>query len=251
MLTACRVTVLVKALPHPSRRYGETVCCAGVTPSGEWKRLYPIRFRHLRENKFARWQWVDFRYRPPTNDRRVESCHVAEETIAVSAKLPQSERLRLLGPMIAPSAAHAAAAGHSLALIRPLNTRFHWRPKNSSLIEKERAAYREAVAQKGLFDRDDLRALEPLPYHFRFSYHDANGPHHGTCEDWETSTTFWKWRREYGETSALERLSGIYNDEYPRRGMIFAMGNMAKRPNIWLLLGVIRLDPEPGQLDLL
>ena len=37
----CKVTILVKALPQPSKQYGETVCCAGVTAEGQWKRLFP------------------------------------------------------------------------------------------------------------------------------------------------------------------------------------------------------------------
>jgi hypothetical protein len=32
------------------------------------------------------------------------------------------------------------------------------------------------------------------------------------------------------------------NVEYPRKGMVFAIGNQAKRPQTWQLLGVIRLD---------
>ena len=244
MLTSCRVTILVKALPHPSRRHGETVCCAGVTADGKWKRLFPVRFRQLRENRFKRWQWVDFQYRRPTSDRRPESCHVAEETIAPGSVLAGNERGLLLEPLINRSAKDARAAGASLTLIRPTNTRFHWRTKSTTEIEGERFAYRAAVSQRGLFDRDDLRALEPVPYHFRFAYEDGDGRHHGACEDWETSATFWKWRREYGEASALERLSGVFNDEYPRKGMVFAMGNMAARPQVWLLLGVIRLDTE-------
>ncbi len=31
-------------------------------------------------------------------------------------------------------------------------------------------------------------------------------------------------------------------DEYPRKGMAFAVGNVASRPQTWMLLGVIRLD---------
>ena len=244
MLTPCRVLILVKALPHPSRRYGETVCCAGVTADGRWKRLFPVRFRQLRENRFRRWQWVNFQYRPPTSDRRPESCHVAEETITPGSILTGSERGRLLERLISRSAKDARAVGASLTLIRPTNSRFYWRAKVAAEIEQERLAYRAAVSQRGLFDRDDLRALEPVPYHFRFAYEDGDGKHHGTCEDWETSTTFWKWRWEYGEASALDRLSGVFNDEYPRKGMVFAMGNMAARPQVWLLLGVIRLDAE-------
>ncbi len=33
-----------------------------------------------------------------------------------------------------------------------------------------------------------------------------------------------------------------FNDEYPRKGMAFAVGNVAARPQTWMLLGIIRLD---------
>lgn len=40
------VLVTVKAYPNPSRKYGETVCYAGVDLStGEWIRLFPIPFK--------------------------------------------------------------------------------------------------------------------------------------------------------------------------------------------------------------
>ena len=53
-LHKCRVTILVKALPQPSKTHGETVCCAGVTVHGEWKRLFPVRYRIVvREEKLA------------------------------------------------------------------------------------------------------------------------------------------------------------------------------------------------------
>jgi hypothetical protein len=54
VLRKCRVVIIIKAMPNPSRKHGETVCCAGVTADGEWKRLYPIRFHQLRD-KFSRW----------------------------------------------------------------------------------------------------------------------------------------------------------------------------------------------------
>src|SRR5438067_2475599 len=84
-----RAVVLVKALPQPSKTYGETVCCAGVTAVGEWKRLFPVRFRHLAgDSSFSRWDWVRFNYRSPTRDRRTESCHVYEDSIIVEHRLP-------------------------------------------------------------------------------------------------------------------------------------------------------------------
>src|ERR1700761_5532499 len=95
-----RAVVLVKALPQPSKTYGETVCCAGVTLDGQWKRLFPVRFRHLQgDSSFSRWDWVDFGYRTPTRDKRSESCHVYEDSIAVGRSLPAPERSRLLSPL--------------------------------------------------------------------------------------------------------------------------------------------------------
>src|SRR6266496_4083795 len=84
-----RVVILVKALPQPSKRYGETVCCAGVTADRKWKRLYPVRFRHLQgDQSFSRWDWVTFKYTQPLRDQRIESCHVFEDSIAVDGMLP-------------------------------------------------------------------------------------------------------------------------------------------------------------------
>ncbi len=35
-------------------------------------------------------------------------------------------------------------------------------------------------------------------------------------------------------------MDGVFNEDYPRRGMVFAIGNMTKRPQTWQLLGVLR-----------
>lgn len=92
MQQSCRVAILVKALPQPSSRYGETVCCAGVTLDRQWKRLYPVRFRHLTgENAFKRWDLVSYDYGRPKQDTRQESCHVHEESIRVDGELDDKQ----------------------------------------------------------------------------------------------------------------------------------------------------------------
>ncbi|WP_400766767.1 hypothetical protein [Methylosinus sporium] len=236
-----RVVVLVKATPNPSRKYGETVCCAGVTADGQWKRLYPVRFRHLQDNKFKRWDWVNFQFRPPTGDHRPESCHVFEDRIEVDGSLGERERVTLLSPLILPSTREATARGLSLTLIRPTKSKFKYRRKSPEIVATEREAYRYAARQMSLLDKE-LEAFEPLPYAFAFSYEDAYGKHTMQCGDWETSATFWRHRKMYGEQAALDHLSKTFNEEYPRKGMVFAMGTIRKRPSQWMLLGVIRLD---------
>jgi hypothetical protein len=226
------------------------VCCAGTTAQRQWKRLYPIRFRHLRgDSSFSRWDWVDFRYSQPRSDRRPESCHVHEESIAIVGSLPVKERSRLLDPMVVGSAAQAASQGQSLALIRPKNTKFISKPKTAADIAEERQAYRRAASQTAMFDKE-LAELDPSPYDFRFTFEDDDGKHNSQCGDWETHAMFWQQRRRTNEAEALRWMADTFNDEYPKRGMAFALGNLAKRPQTWQLLGVLRLDP-PGQGELL
>jgi len=247
----CNVTILVKALPQPSTKHGETVCCAGVTPQGDLKRLFPVRFRHLSGDKsFKRWDRVEFKYRQPTSDRRPESCHVFEDSIVVSARqMPKRERAAFLEPLLSGSVSAANAAGKSLALIRPRNTEFYFKPKKPERIEEERRAYEKAASQGSFFD-EQLAALDPSPYEFRFRFEDDAKAHDYANNDWEAHAMFWNGhRREGSEQAALGWMSKTFNDEYPEKGMLFCVGNMASRPQTWLLLGVLRVD-EIGQQSL-
>jgi hypothetical protein len=227
-------------MPNPSRKHGETVCCAGVTAEGEWKRLYPVRFRHL-QDKFNRWDWVRFEYVRPKGDIRSESCRVYEDRLEVERPLNTREHASFLNPLIMQSTEEAAACGRSLTLVRPIKPKFKFRKKRPSLVAAEREGYRETMRQTSLLD-EELKPIEPVPYIFYFSYEDSSGTHTMQCSDWETSAAFWKLRKKYGELRALEHLSKTYNEEYPRKGMVFAMGTVKARPKQWLLLGVIRLD---------
>jgi len=246
-LQKSRVVILVKAMPNPSKKYGETVCCAGVTREGVWKRLFPVRFRHL-ETKFKRWDWVQFEYGRPTSDRRSESCHVYEDRLRVYGSLKSpDERARLLNPLVSGSTLEAVTQGKSLTLIRPRNPHFFWKRKPDRIIEAEREGYKLASQQSSLFDKE-IAALEPVPYTFAFSYEDDAGRHLNQCSDWETSTTYWKFTRQKSEAAALGHLTETYNEKYPQSGMAFAMGTVKRRPGQWLLLGVIRLDTVPSEV---
>lgn len=183
-----RVLVVVKALPHVGERHGETVCCAGVTETGEWRRQFPIHFRTL-EQKFHRWQWIEYEWRKPKDDKRPESRRVQEHTIVAGPVMPERERAGFLDPGIVPSTEAAAAKKQTLALIRPCNVRFRYEKKRVDEIKKDREAYASVARQGSFFDKE-LTALEPCPYSFRFEYDTEDGkPHRNVCDDWETAAT--------------------------------------------------------------
>lgn len=53
-----RVLITVMTYPHPSEKYTELVCTAGITAAGEWVRLYPIDYRYRPpEQRFRKYQW--------------------------------------------------------------------------------------------------------------------------------------------------------------------------------------------------
>lgn len=251
MLKESRVSILVKALPQRSSTYGETVCCAGVTEYGNFKRLFPVRFRHLAgTSKFARWDWVKFKYRNPTRDKRPESCHVMEDTIEIDGAFPKGERAAFLNRIVSPSISSAASEGRSLALIRPVETKFSYKPKPPSEIDAERRAFKDAAKQGSFFDKE-LASIEPTPYKFHFKFRDGDGSHTFTNGDWESHAMFFNGRRRTGSDQAcLDWMDSVYNEQYVRNGMLFCVGNVASRPQTWQLLGVlsVRSDDQPALL---
>ncbi len=84
-----RLLVTVKATPHTSTKYGETVCVAGIdVDSREWVRLYPVQFRDLaEENRFAKYSIIEAQTKKVTEDHRHESLRVNTDSIKVVESL--------------------------------------------------------------------------------------------------------------------------------------------------------------------
>ena len=92
--TRTRVLVTVMTYPHPSQKYQELVCTAGVTDAGEWVRLYPIDYRYrAAEQRFRKYQWIDIDLWPngEGNDDRKESRRPELDSITVAGEpIPQA-----------------------------------------------------------------------------------------------------------------------------------------------------------------
>lgn len=157
--------------------------------------------------------------------------------------MPKRERADFLNPLIVPTTDEATAKGQTLALVRPVTSRFSFTKKTSTQIEGERKGYASVANQKSFFDKE-LNALDPCPYAFQLDYCTEDGKAHSNlCGDWETAAMFYKWNALYGEDDALERMNDVFNHDYPKKGMVLALGTHSRYPTTWLLVGIIRLDP--------
>jgi hypothetical protein len=248
-----RCTILIKAAPHSGPKHGETVCCAGVTPDGVWRRLYPVPFRRLaKAQRFSRWDWVSYQAQQPKDDRRPESRRIREDSIEVGDPLSTSARSRFLEPILVPSWRWAHNQGQSLALIRPTAGSFklYWKRKTGARLARETRGAHNNVSQMSMLDVP-LKPLESCPFEFRASFADAEGEWDRQCGDWEIEATYWRFRQRLGsEEAALAEMSEIFNGRYNRDGLAVAMGNQARSPATWTLLGIIRLN-QSDQLSLI
>jgi len=74
-----RILITVKTYPTLSRKYGETVCTAGVRKDGSWVRIYPVPFRRLDEaEQYRKFDWLEFDLIKSRTDPRPETRHPAD-----------------------------------------------------------------------------------------------------------------------------------------------------------------------------
>lgn len=244
--------IIIKAQPHRSSNYFETVCAAGVGRDGTWRRQYPVPFRILAEpQKFRRWNWITYEFTDPGHDNRHESQKVIPESIKVSGNLRKTERAGLLNPIVRESFAEADGLGESLTLIRPKNLDFRWKRKTEFELSDERQKHKALADQFSLFD-EPAKPLEPCPFQFTAHWEDQSGKKRKhECDDWESSAAFFRFRKEMGEADGLAFLKKKYEEEFLPAGLALAFSTHSRRnvtygiDNQWLLVGLIRLDVDP------
>ncbi len=75
-----RLLLLAMAYPEASRKYGHSVCIAGITDKGEFRRIYPIPYEIWRRGIFHKRRFIEYELRGK-GDYRKESYKVYTNTI--------------------------------------------------------------------------------------------------------------------------------------------------------------------------
>lgn len=241
--------ILIKAQPHRSSKYFETVCCAGVGRDRKWRRQYPVPFRILSESQqFNRWNWVNYRYVKSKDDLRSESQKVIPESLMLGGVVKRAERAIFLEPLIRASFADADSRRESLTLIRPKTLKLETIRKTDAEIAHETVKHGELANQLSMFDAT-AKPLVPCAMRFVAKWQDQEGKNHShECDDWETSAAFNRFSRAYGEQKAIEIIKQKYENEYMKAGLVLGFSTHKRRnaefgsQNQWLLVGMIRLD---------
>lgn len=250
-----RILITVKTYPTLSRKYAELVCTAGVTESGEWRRLYPVRFRQLyEEQKYSKYQWVEAKIEKSISDNRPESYKIIDNSLnPIGKPLPTDKfwraRREAFFKKVEVHEDLEALIGKahrnelSLAIFRP--SRFL--RYTAELVEREWDARKLADLEKQkhqlhLFKDEEtvareLEIVKKLPYKFSYQFEDCCGKKSKLMiEDWEIGALYWKCLKDndYDEQTALEKVKGKYWDDFVQSGkreIALVLGTTLERHN--------------------
>jgi hypothetical protein len=80
-----RLLVLAKATPEISSKYEHFVCVAGITESGEWRRIYPIPWKIFGKSSYKNFKkksWIEYELESEVpSDHRPESRKIKYDSI--------------------------------------------------------------------------------------------------------------------------------------------------------------------------
>jgi hypothetical protein len=140
-----------------------------------------------------------------------------------------------------------AADGTSIGMFRPkqierlvIEKAGPWTPRQQSHLRQQRLGLGEAVAR-------EMQELEHIPWTFsyRFTCDDerCSGGHELQILDWEIGQSYRDWSRTSPD-GWEEKIRQRYERELPERDLHLVVGNLAKRPQVFVIIGLVR-PPGP------
>jgi len=244
-----RVLITVKAYPNPSRKYGETVCCAGIDiDTLQWLRLYPIPFRDLDSSrKFQKYTFISVKCWKAPDDHRVESYKIDMDSIELVSHLDTKEkwesRKRIVLPTVSPSFCSIledTSINKSLGTFKPCDINFFWKKATLESEAKREACY----AQLSFFDAKK-KAIEQIPFDFYYHFKCHGRPnctgHQLPIIDWEIGQAYRNWRYKYRpQAQLLQKIRQRWLDLIcsDKNDVYFYVGNMKRFHDHFMVLGV-------------
>lgn len=273
-MTRTRILITVKTYPTLSRKYGETVCTAGLREGGTWIRLYPVPFRRLeQEERYRVFDWVECQIRRNPSDPRPETHRPLDpRELTAVAHVGTTDRWRERRRIVLETArvydrlgeliAGAKANEISLAVFRPSRiVDFVWEEDETRSWDRGKLEQMRALTnQFDLFDdntwRKTFEVIPKLPYNLSYQFDDADGRSSKLqILEWQAGALYWNCLRscDGDESAALAKVKQKYLDEFCKTDLHFFLGTTQQfhfvAPNPWVIVGVFPI-PHDTQLGL-
>ena len=263
-----RILVTVKTYPTLSRKYGETVCTAGVREDGSWVRLYPVPFRRLSEaEQYRKYDWLECDLVRNQSDCRPESYRPTDPKQLIAAgHMGTNDNWRARRRLLLRTAkVHAnlqslidgaKANSLSLAVFKPTRILdFIWEEEDREWDPSKVAELRNRSLQGVLFEENAwqqmFKLIAKLPYSFSYRFIDAEGKvSEMQILDWEAGQLYWNCMKQCGnnETAALAKVKKKYFAEFLTKDLHFFLGTTQQfhgwAANPWVIIGVLPIPHE-------
>ena len=263
-----RILVTVKTYPTLSRKFGETVCTAGIREDGTWVRIYPVPFRRLDEaERYSKYDWIECDLHRRTRDPRPESFSPADlgdirRRGRVSTANNWSERRRLLLETarvydnLDELINGAKRNKLSLAVFRPTTiTGFTSEIEDRDWDAKRLQQMRNLHNQLELFEDNSWRKtftiIPKLPYSFSYRFEDSVGRKSELqILDWEAGALYWNCLKaaDGDESQALGKVREKYFESFLKTDLHFFLGTTQQfhqvAPNPWVIIGVLPIPHD-------
>lgn len=263
-----RLLITVKTYPTLSRKYGETVCTAGVREDGTWVRLYPVPFRRLDEaDQYRLFDWVEAPLKRNQSDPRPETFRPTDpalihpmEHVSTAHNWRERRRILLHNAAVFDSLEEiidaAKANEMSLTVFKPKKILdFRWEEDTPDWDQEKLQQMRSHYSQYDLFDdnawRETFEIIPKLPYNFSYRFEDVHGK---TSElqilEWQIGALYWNCLRDSGgdRGRALEKVRQKYLNEFIKTDLHFFLGTTQQyhfvAPNPWVIIGVFPIPRD-------
>ncbi|MEJ2248157.1 MAG: hypothetical protein P8Y70_01270 [Candidatus Lokiarchaeota archaeon] len=256
------ILLVVKTYPERSKKYGNTVCTAGILEdTDEWVRIYPINFNVY--NRLNLEKFIRIRAKIKKDDKdylqRKESHKIDQDSVKVidnslidpNKKGIWQERKRILKKVLAPSLEELWSKFEedrtSLGFIRPKGNSIDFilsKPVEEIEIDIMKKIQLNLFGQK-------LKKVDKIEKAFSYKFNckgaECNG-HKMICEDWELLEAFRKWRKIYSTPEELEEKlrNKFLTEMITQRDLYFFVGTHWKFPK-WLIIGLFYPPKEKDQ----
>ena len=256
-----KIFILVKTYPTFSKKYSELVCTAGINEKGEWRRLYPIPFRELKElDRYKKYQWIEVTIQKASDDPRPESYKLVPNSDIniinlkpISTKNCWQERKDSIKQIIVfENKKEIIEKAHvnelSLVCFKPKQILSFEYEETEREWNKNTRKYIEAKNSQGdLFQefKKEIKLIKKLPYKFFYKFLDnENIESRLMIEDWEIGQLYWNClKNSRNEQEALEKVRQKYEGFITHNEIMLFLGttrefHIRKAKNPFVITGI-------------
>lgn len=228
--------LLCMAYPEISKKYGASVCMAGITQHGDFRRIYPVPFDKFIRFQFHKRETITYDINEK-GDYRKESYKIRPESLQ-HGELTDYEEIRQL-------------CNENVTTIEELKNR--WKDDRTSIgIIKPDLVDIKIIKRKNNIKINNLKKqqmldgkqipLDMLKYTVYYKYNCGDGCktiHKTMCLDTEVGQLYRNIKHKYNDLEIISKMKYRLFDWMKKRDLYFMMGNHSLHPTSWMIISLL------------